>query len=153
MGIMPWWLQLVAALSLVAGCVVAVVRGLWKYDVDSHKWRTCKCEACHRKRFLIKMRRDVADRKRALRQAREKGQNRDGRIYDVPEVTRPYWVSTTLLTANMKVKLNGHPYRVVEVRTDMMGYLVALQNMATRNEFIVTVSFRAADLRYWEPFE
>ena len=150
MGI-PWWSQLLVAVGAVVGVVAAIIRQLWAYDSGSHKWQTCKCETCKFKR------RDIARREALKRneRARRKGEGvgRDGIVVPItpPKHSKPWWITTTHLEPGMRVGLNGHPYRVEEIRTDRLGYIVSLVNLATKDRFIVVVPFSLADFAYWEP--
>lgn len=134
-----------AVLGGVFGAVVALVAALGKgisTTLGNHDFRNCSCFSCNERRTR-------AWEKRRTERMRS---GSDGDIVPMGNPrTAPHFVSTTHLEIGDGVSINGRTYRVTELRTDRLGYLVAMRNLQTGRDVVVTVRFEAADLKVWEP--
>lgn len=140
---MPWWAQLLVGLVAIAACVVGVIMRLWKDATpENHHWRTCKCERCTHKRNVLEQR-EIAEQKR-----RKAAVNPPQ-----PHEIRAHFISTAQLEEGMFVRLHEEMYLVKRVHIHLDAYIVYLRNVKTRIDFEVTVAFRMANQKMWEPAE
>lgn len=141
---MPWWVWLLT--TIIGG--VSVGYAITKARIG-HDWKTCQCVDCRKRRYHA--------HKRQGHHAVGVGSDGDLIWSDRPPARRGDkrgWLSTVQLEPRMVVRVNGLAYRVTNVRTDTMGYLVELQRMGgdrRRLPIVSTVSFANADQKYWEP--
>jgi hypothetical protein len=153
----PWWAQLIAGLTAIAGVCGTALRVIWKMDDRSHKRATCKCDKCSFIRRVEAMRKDAHIAKtRAAQSALSRTNKADHTghkiITPTPDDVNAAYMPTTLLDVDYMVGYHGHQYKVRERKVDYVKnrYDIRLLNMRTHVEFVVHIAFSMADLRVWK---
>ena len=145
---MAWWAQLLVGLVVVAACMVGIIlRLLHSMTPENHNWRTCRCEACSRKRYLTNLRQDAQDKRKRASRSEEDVQPPQ------PDQIRAHFISTAQLEEGMFVRLHENLYLVKQVYIRVDEYVIKLKNTKTRVDFEATVKFSRANQKMWEPAE
>lgn len=145
---MPWWgylgVMLVAVGSVVALMVNALVR------LDRHQ-TGCPCKQCDHRRNKRDLKLVVKQRKRVLRKYDQ--DDSGGVVHDDARLLDEGgkgWIDTAHIDQGMAVSIRGVHYTVLDVKTDVRGYLIQLGNKRTGKRVIVTVRFDAAHRKFWK---
>lgn len=132
---------ILVSVTAVFGLIVQFIRSLSPQEY--HDRQSCMCFYCRKARYEAM--RKLGHKPRAVRE--------DGTVVWAGERPRegfgPDWTGTAQLSPRMVVTYNDDRYLIREVRTDIKGYVVALKNLKTKNEFVMVVPWKDANRRWW----